>query len=91
MADDAENVQMVTRYRVSTNAEGEHRWWNHGDAIPEAHTAVRPSTDAEARLMDRIMAHDRRGRMPPLSLGAAVMALMSDTTTAIARATGPTP
>ena len=89
MTDEAKTVQMVPSYRVSTDPRGEPLWWQPNDVIPDTHTAIRPATLEEAKMMDRIMAHDRARRMPPLSLGVAVAAMMRATNAAIAKATTP--
>jgi len=63
-------------FRVSTNQEGQPRWWIAGEEIPATHQSVRVATVPEAVLMRRIMAHDAARRMPPAALGQQLGALL---------------
>lgn len=66
----------MTEFRVSTNRTGEKRWWLAHEEIPSTHTAVRPATEDEAKLMRRILACRS---LPPASLGDRVCKLMEQT------------
>lgn len=64
-------------YRVSTNPFGERRWWCKDEEIPADHTDIGPASPAVVALADRILAHDRAGRMPPAGLGDKMAALLA--------------
>jgi len=45
-------------YRIAKNFDGEWRWWQLHETIPDGHTFVRPATAEEAVLIDEILAGD---------------------------------
>ena len=43
-------------YRISTNPDGEKRWWRPDETIPADHCWRRQATAEEAALIDEILA-----------------------------------
>lgn len=64
-------------YRIATNPTGTNLWWTEAETIPTGHTNIRPATAEEAEVMDRILAHDAAGRMPPAALGKKVRGMLN--------------
>ncbi len=65
-------------YRVSTWPDGHRTWWLDFDTIPVDHTDIRPATEQEAKIIGRIMRHERSaGRRAPLSLGDEITSLLA--------------
>lgn len=57
-------------YRITTSpVTGKNVWWSPGQEIAEGYKYVRDATPREAAFIDRLLAFDGRGLMPPLSLG----------------------
>lgn len=61
-------------YRVSTNRTGDRRWWQAHHAIPAEHTDIRPATESEAAVMDKI-AHAKG--TPSLALAERLRAMLA--------------
>jgi hypothetical protein len=66
-------------YRVSTHRAGHSLWWwRDNTPIPADHDSIRPATQAEAALMDKIVEQDARLGAPPLDISISLLALMGN-------------
>lgn len=68
-------------YRITKSPiTSQNVWWSPGEVIADGYEYVRDATPKEAAIIDRILAFDRQGLMPPSHFGNAIREALNPVT-----------